>query len=320
LISHARGLRGPGAVAGQIAYHYHLSGQESIAADYFFQAGEHARQLYANAEALSHYRAALALGNPRTVELHEAIGDVQTLIGDYSEAITSYEIAAALCEVCALSRIEHKLGNLHQRRGEWELAQSHFEAALTGVGPEGDPGDRARLFADWSLTVHMARGNGNGHVPAADPAALAEQALALAEAAHDTRALAQVHNLLGVLARVERDFSRAQFHLEHSLRLADSLNDPGVRAAALNNLALAYGAGGEVERAVALEESALALCVAQGDRHREAALHNNLADLLYASGRSEEAMEHLKQAVAIYSEIGVEAGAVQPEIWKLAEW
>jgi len=123
-----------------------------------------------------------------------------------------------------------------------------------------------------------------------------------------------------VLARVERYFPRAQFHLEHSLRLADSLHDPGVRAAALNNLALAYGAGGEVERAVALEESALALCVAQGDRHREAALHNNLADLLYAGGRSEEAMEHLKQAVAIYSEIGVEAGAVQPEIWKLAEW
>ena len=31
-------------------------------------------------------------------------------------------------------------------------------------------------------------------------------------------------------------------------------------------------------------------------------------------------MSHLKQAVSIYAEIGVEAGNVQPEIWKLAEW
>ena len=31
-------------------------------------------------------------------------------------------------------------------------------------------------------------------------------------------------------------------------------------------------------------------------------------------------MAHLKQAVVTYAEIGVEAGAVQPQIWKLAEW
>ncbi len=31
-------------------------------------------------------------------------------------------------------------------------------------------------------------------------------------------------------------------------------------------------------------------------------------------------MAHLKQAVAIYAEIGVEAGIWQPEIWKLSEW
>ena len=34
----------------------------------------------------------------------------------------------------------------------------------------------------------------------------------------------------------------------------------------------------------------------------------------------EAAMAHLKQAVSIYAEIGVEAETVQPEIWKLSEW
>jgi hypothetical protein len=62
------------------------------------------------------------------------------------------------------------------------------------------------------------------------------------------------------------------------------------------------------------------LCASQGDRHRQAALHNNLADLFYATGQTESAMSHLKQAVTIFAEIGEEAGAWQPEIWKLVEW
>ncbi len=104
------------------------------------------------------------------------------------------------------------------------------------------------------------------------------------------------------------------------MTLAESMNDPATRVAALNNLALVYGASSKIEQAVALAETALALCAAQGDRHREAALHNNLADLLHAAGQAEKAMLHLKQAVSIYAEIGVEAGTVQPEIWKLVEW
>ncbi len=71
---------------------------------------------------------------------------------------------------------------------------------------------------------------------------------------------------------------------------------------------------------IELTQTALDLCQAQGDRYRQAALHNNLANLLHQAGQSEQAMEHLKQAVAIFADIGEETGALQPEIWKLVEW
>ncbi|MBI3960359.1 MAG: hypothetical protein HY328_16215, partial [Chloroflexi bacterium] len=50
-------------------------------------------------------------------------------------------------------------------------------------------------------------------------------------------------------------------------------------------------------------------------------LHNNLADLLHQAGDDEQTMGHLKQAVALFVEIG-EPGALptNAEIWKLAEW
>ncbi|MFN8455932.1 MAG: AAA family ATPase [Anaerolineae bacterium] len=140
LVSGVRGrsdLRGfreaySAGLVSQIAHHYRLAGQDSEAADYFKQAGEHARALYANAEALAHFRSALALGHPDAVALHEAIGDLHTLLGEYSAALTAYETAAALLGgqpstpeerltlSVALARVEHKLGDVHHRRGEWE--------------------------------------------------------------------------------------------------------------------------------------------------------------------------------------------------------
>ena len=93
-----------------------------------------------------------------------------------------------------------------------------------------------------------------------------------------------------------------------------------LRVAALNNLAHLWQKSGDLAEAISCAQAALDLCVTLGDRHHEAALQNHLADLLHAADRSDEAMAHVRQAVLIYAEIGVEAGAVQPEIWKLSEW
>ncbi|HEY6406665.1 MAG TPA: tetratricopeptide repeat protein, partial [Ktedonobacteraceae bacterium] len=202
------------------------------------------------------------------------------------------------------------------RRGEWELAESHLEAALSVSNGQDQSNQQASIYADRSLTAQR-----RGQVRQAFD--LAQRALSLAKASDDTRAgaaRAQAHNMLGMLASHQNDTQAALHHLEQSLLLSETLHDPAMRAAALNNLAQAYQANGDIERALVLTEEALTLCVSQGDRHREAALHNNMADLLHTAGQAEVAMSHLKQAVSIYAEIGVEGGTVQPEIWKLSEW
>jgi predicted ATPase len=305
---HAHRARDIGPLAGQIALHYQRAGHESQAAEFFRLAGEHARSLYANAESLSHFRAALALGHPAAASLHESIGDLLTLAGQYAAALTSYELAAALCGSTDLPRVEHKLGQLYCRWGEWQRAESHFSSAEAEFTPglNDRHAQRARLYADWSLAARR-----RGDIERA--VTLANRALELAQVADDAPALVQAHNVLGIVAGSRQ-------HLERSLALAEMLNDRAGRIAALNNLALAYGASSENGRAIQTASAALELCVAQGDRHHEAALHNNLADLLHAAGRSEEAMVHLKQAVTIFAEVGSAADPTQPEIWKLTEW
>jgi DNA-binding SARP family transcriptional activator/Tfp pilus assembly protein PilF len=289
-------LRSGGAPA-TAAQHLRQAGDDAGAAEQHRIAAEHAASVLAFGDALDHLDAALALGAP----VHERMGDLRTLVGDYAGALASYEAAAASSDDVA--RVEHKLGGVHQRRGEWERAQARYTVALEACD---DAGLRARILTDLSLTLHQAGEHGRA-------AALAAEA---AQSATDPQALAQVHNVLGMLAREDGRLGEARAAFERSLALAD----PSGRAAALNNLALVARESGETDRALELTKDALALCVAGGDRHREAALENNLADLFHAAGRTEESMEHQLRAVAIFSEVGGDERTRLPEIWKLVSW
>jgi DNA-binding SARP family transcriptional activator len=310
------------------AYHFQQAGMQSQAAEYHFAAGEHARRVFANAEAMAHFQAALHSGHPDQAGLHEAIGDLQTLRGEYPAAIHSYQTAAALCSPGCLANLEHKLGNVHQRVGAWDMAESHYQASLEALssGAELHAPDcsfQVHLFADRSMSAYA-----RGDLPSAQ--GLAEQALALATTCADPHALAQANNMMGILARAQGQLERAIGYLEESLNTAEALDDPTAQIAALNNLALVYSEHAHqslqsLERAITLASQALDLCSRYGDRHRQAALHNNLADLLHKSGREEEAMVELKQAVTIFAEIGHQPedtifGNAPAEVWKLTEW
>jgi DNA-binding SARP family transcriptional activator/Flp pilus assembly protein TadD len=289
-----------------LARHFELAGLDEQAAAAYATAGDRARALSAGAEAIAHYEAAHALGHTDAAMLHEAIGDARTLRGEYSEALAAYDGAAADAVEATVARLEHKLGAVHERRGDWELADSHYQQALTlGADPAIVVSDRSR--------VAWRRGDAD------EARALGLQALALAEAggpggaAGATAAAAQANNILGLLGCGRR-------HLQRSLELSRELADPSIRIAALNNLARDHAAAGELEQAEALMRQALQECVTQGDRHHEAALHANLADVLHKAGRPDAAIDELKQAAPTLAAIGAEGEDLYPGVWSLEEW
>jgi DNA-binding SARP family transcriptional activator len=255
------------------------------------------------ARAIESGQGELARSRKREGSAGESVGDLHTRHGDYPKAIASYETALASTSGLARARIEHKLADVHHRRGDWDRAESHYRAALAG---QDDPGHRARVSADWSLAVHR-----RGDVSRAKR--LAEDALGLAKRARDEWALAQALNITGILTG---DRTR----LEESLAIAARIGDEATRVAALNNLAIALGRAGDTERATDLTREALGVAASLGDRHREAALHNNLADLLHQGGKRDEAERELRRAARLFSEIGGDSSAMEPEVWKLVQW
>jgi predicted ATPase len=320
LVARGRARHDLPALSGQIAYHYKQGGRARESGEYFRMAGEHARSLYANTEALAHFQAALSLGHADTAGLNEAIGDMYTLLGSYNAAIRSYESALAqvASQPLATARLAHKLGEIFHRLGEWDQAESYFQAGISALQPGADTAAQAHLYAAYSRTAHQ-----RGQSQRASKLAL--KALELARTAADQQGLAQAHNILGILARHEGDLPAATHHLEQSLVLAQEMAQPAAQIAALNNLSLVSSDLRDLDKAISYANQALNLCIQLGDRHRAAALHNNLADLYHAAACEAEAMAHLKQAVVIFAEVGgdvyrQEDGQVNPEIWKLTEW
>lgn len=301
------------AYAGQVAFHYRQAGETRLAASFYRQAGEFARGLFANTDALAHYEAALALGDPDRAGLYTEMGDLQTLSGDYASALLSYQTASAQAEAGRLPTLYRRLGQVYERLGEWQNASEYYQSALAALSATPDPQLYAHLLADWSLTCHR-----QGEAARADE--LANEALVLAGQVGEPGILAQVHNLLGVLARHQGRPVDARRHLEQSLAFSEQLGSHAARIAALNNLALVLGDLDHLPEAIAIANQALTLSQAQGDRHREAAVRNNLADLLQLAGQRQAALLELKQSVRLFAEVGVGVKEWQPEIWKLVEW
>jgi predicted ATPase/DNA-binding SARP family transcriptional activator len=313
LIHQARSKREAGERAGEIAYHYQRAGFASQAAEYFRQAGDYSRSVYANSQALAHFQSALVLGYPDAAGLYETIGDLHILLGNYQQARDSYTAAAPLCIPGCRFDLEYKLGDVSDRLGEWEQAERHFQSALEAIPEDCRSEDQARLYAIWSRTAY----HGGQSERARD---LAQSALSLAQQSGEMTALAQAYNTLGMLARSQGRLEEAIACFNNSLETAQASLDPAASAAALNNLSLTYRDCDELERAIRSATAALELCVKQGDRHRQAAIHNNLADLFHALDDADQSMYHLKKAVEIFSSVGDETGDLKPETWKLTDW
>ncbi len=304
LIQRARGQLD--SIAGNIAQHLGAGGDETRAAEFYKRAGDYARSVFANRDAVEQYTAALAFGFPDAGALHASIGDAQTLLGEYDAALVSYETSAAFNDPNA----DANLARVYLRRGEWERAARHL---LNALELTHDTATQSQLYADLALAQHHSHHD-------ADALKHAQRALNLARKAKDERALAQSYNILGILARTRRAWHAARSHLEASAQLAERRNDVSAHAAALNNLALVHHDMQDDARALELAHRALELVTRNGDRHRQAAIHNHLADLYHARGSATDSMFHLKAAVAIYADIGGPVGEWQPEIWKLEEW
>jgi len=128
------------AVSSRVARHYERAGIAERAIYYYTRVADSAARVYANEDAIDYLRCALRLfrtlpqedpengrGQERDLELHERLGDILHLTGQYDQAREAYQAALAhVSEHDWISRVR-----LHRKEGNIWREQHHYERALT---------------------------------------------------------------------------------------------------------------------------------------------------------------------------------------------
>jgi tetratricopeptide (TPR) repeat protein len=148
-----------------LARHLYLAGGGRKAIGYLRRAGERARRLYANEEAIAQFRMAVELvaetpgGEIEAgleAALQEELGDTLELIGSYVEAEAAYrEAVTSQPDSRRRALIHASLGTVLKRRSRYDEAKHAFADAEADLGPE--PGsDETDWWRAW-LDVSDAR-------------------------------------------------------------------------------------------------------------------------------------------------------------------
>lgn len=222
-----------------LGHHWSLSPDTARGARYLLAAGDRARAVYANDDAIRHYERVLhtlaetpadtptaaAEAEPMVLDARERLADLFGLQGRRAEALAQYELVRRAAEQrrepVRAARALRKTGGLHWEAGDRERAGTCFDAGLAGLGEHGDPIERAHLFQEMGRLAFRA-----GDSPAA--LALAERALAelpvdVQERGREAIVVrAEACNTLGVaLARLGRP-SEAVAQIESSVAQAEA--------------------------------------------------------------------------------------------------
>jgi len=215
-----------------LGHHWSLTSDKPRGARYLMMAGDRARAVYANDDAMRHYERAL-----RTLDTCEAcdaevravrerLADLHALTGRPSEALASYQAVREQFEATRQwpesARLYRKIGALHWAAGDRERAGDCFAAGLRQLDRADRPIERAHLYQEIGRLAFHAGDNA---------AAIAWAERALGEVAKDdgrdgsseqAAMQVQAYNTLGVALARQGQVKDAADRIAQSIALAEA--------------------------------------------------------------------------------------------------
>jgi class 3 adenylate cyclase/predicted ATPase len=249
-----------------IAHHAYEGEDWPRALKYQMQAGQQAQTLFANQEAIDHYR----------------------------KALTS---AQHLPEMVApqLLHIHLTLAQLYIDTGAYDKAEFHLQQAYLHHQPGGD---EATLIAicRWYARLYEMRGD---YTVAFE---WIEKGLAIQSQAH-TAENAQVRLLAGLIYIRQGDYEAALEQCRHVLQIAEQLGELTVLARVYNLLGITY-LRSDSNQAIENFHKAFAFYQQAGHLQGQATSHNLIANACFNLGRWPEAEYHYLQAHHTFDQLG----------------
>jgi tetratricopeptide (TPR) repeat protein len=313
-----------------LARHLYLAKAGARAVPYLTRAGERAKALFANDEAIIHFRRAAELA-PDGADVQLQLGDLHELVGEYDEALRFYRMARdmtndvrawrglastrrkcgeyweALAEVDAAFAAEplkgQDLAPLWLEAGWVLLLSSRIDQAVDvfGAGVEASPrpyGPNAGLLLIQLAKAETLQG---GYESALDHALSGQSIL---EEHGDTRGLVTALRVLGSAYSFLERIEEAESAMRRALELADRVGSVEEIGACLMNLGYFEYRRDRFADAISYGRRAIEEFKRVGLSSGLAQAYTNLADALEQSGELEEALEYCELAQEVGRAIG----------------
>ena len=299
-----------------LGHHWSLSSDKARGAHYLALAGDRARAMFANEDAMRHYEralGALAQADGRR-ELRQAVrerlADLLALTGQRNKAEVHYESLLREFEEAqarqAIARIERKAGCLLWEAGDRSGAKARFTSGLARLD-ENDRTERAQLFQEMGLLAFRT-GDNVGAIK------WAEGALEEAAASHERDANAEettaeirahAHNTLGVALARQGHIEKAIEQIKRSIELAEAHDLPRAICRGCANLGVLYGAT-DPKLGISICARGLEIAKKSGDLGFQSRLYANLAVAYCAVDDScaEDGVEAARRAVELDRRLG----------------
>jgi adenylate cyclase len=272
-----------------LGYHFSLSADKLRGGRYLVQAGDWARTMYANADAIRHYERAVRVlaesdgGGSERLSAEERLGDVLGLTGARDAALRHYEAvrqaAEAAKDAAWQARLDRKMAGLHWDAGDREQALARLRTGL-GLLEGGRHLELAHLYQEMGRLAFRSGGNHEA-IEWADRALAHVASLGGGEGPADDRrdrggATAHAHNTRGVaLARLGR-LPDAVGEIERSVEIAASHDLLQVVCRGYANLGVLYSTL-DPGRAIETCQRGLDIAKRIGDLGFQSRLYANLA-------------------------------------------
>jgi tetratricopeptide (TPR) repeat protein len=227
------------------------------------------------------------------------LGCVHERLGHYDRAGDDYHRAAALSRTIGDGNVEaralNNLGGLHRRLGHYQHAADYYQQALIRCRAIGDRYCEAMVLAELGGVRYRLghRRQGTDHL---------RHALDRFREIGDRQSEARVLTEFGIVHQLSGDHEQAAGHHRQALARYREIGDRGGETTALNLLGEALSAAGRPDQARPLHATALTNATDIADRYEQARAHHGLA---HTTGHPEDARHHWRQALAIYSELGI---------------
>ena len=293
-----------------LAYHYSQAVDEARARFYYSRAGDRARKVYANQDAIRFYSEALILlgeDDPVRFDLLASRAAVYDVIANRDAQRADVNAMLALAETlnddarrfdALLALVDLYLETEHLRAAEPAERAAAIARALN------DSPRQAQVLRRLAWSNMLQDDN------AASQTMLTEAIRRFREAGMTGDAAACLHTLSLALGRMGKA-AEAQKAVEESIALSRALGDRRQEAIGLRRLGIIAENMGDQEKGEAYTRQALALHRELGDRAQELNALNNLGIWLARSGRLEEAGDFLREALALAEAIDSRDGIVK---------